>query len=94
FCFSDLRFLEPETLRVWLVEKKAPFMIIDVREDDYSIGKIKGSFNMPYYTLNQTMLDSIYERSINENIQNIVFHCSYSQQRGPSTALAFLRSLD
>ena len=94
FSFSDLKFLQPEVLKDWIICGKSTYMIIDVREDDYLIGKIKSSLNIPYYTLDQTILNRIYQKLIDENITNIIFHCSYSQQRGPSTALKFLRSLD
>ncbi|KAL2264070.1 hypothetical protein VTK26DRAFT_2564 [Humicola hyalothermophila] len=62
--------------------------VIDVRDDDYIGGHIKGSQNVPSRTLD-AMLPTLV-RQLRDK-QTVVFHCALSQQRGPSAALRYLR---
>ncbi|KAH6632106.1 Rhodanese-like domain-containing protein [Chaetomium tenue] len=62
--------------------------IIDVRDDDYIGGHIKGSLNIPSRTLD-AMLPTLVRQL--QNKQTVVFHCALSQQRGPAAALRYLR---
>ncbi|KAH7324639.1 Rhodanese-like domain-containing protein [Stachybotrys elegans] len=65
--------------------------IIDVRDDDYIGGHIKGSTNMPSRQLDYTM-PTLVRRLHDKKV--VVFHCALSQQRGPSAALKYLRERD
>ncbi|KAL2020446.1 hypothetical protein VTK56DRAFT_8412 [Thermocarpiscus australiensis] len=62
--------------------------IIDVRDDDYIGGHIKGSQNVPSRTLD-AMLPTLVRQL--QNKETVVFHCALSQQRGPGAALRYIR---
>ncbi|KAK4032287.1 Rhodanese-like domain-containing protein [Parachaetomium inaequale] len=62
--------------------------IIDVRDDDYIGGHIKGSLNVPSRTLD-AMLPTLVRQL--QDKQAVVFHCALSQQRGPAAALRYIR---
>ncbi|KAM4058957.1 rhodanese-like domain-containing protein [Hirsutella rhossiliensis] len=67
------------------------FAVVDVRDDDYIGGHIKGSTNVP-----SQQLDAILPTLVRKlkDKQTVVFHCALSQQRGPSAALRYLRERD
>ncbi|KAH7159808.1 Rhodanese-like domain-containing protein [Dactylonectria estremocensis] len=71
--------------------KDQTFAIIDVRDDDYLGGHIKGSTNVPAHTLD-VMLPTLV-RTLKDK-KTVVFHCALSQIRGPSAALKYLRERD
>ncbi|KAK4095725.1 Rhodanese-like protein [Parathielavia hyrcaniae] len=62
--------------------------VIDVRDDDYIGGHIKGSQNVPSRSLD-AMLPTLVRQL--QDKETVVFHCALSQQRGPSAALRYLR---
>ncbi|KAK3306739.1 uncharacterized protein B0T15DRAFT_528120 [Chaetomium strumarium] len=62
--------------------------IIDVRDDDYIGGHIKGSQNVPSRTLD-AMLPALVRQL--QDKETVVFHCALSQQRGPTAALRYIR---
>ncbi|OHX00214.1 phosphoprotein phosphatase-like protein [Colletotrichum incanum] len=62
--------------------------VVDVRDDDYLGGHIKGCINMPSRSL-EAMMPTLIRRL--EGKKTVVFHCALSQQRGPSAALRYLR---
>lgn len=67
------------------------YAIIDVRDDDHIGGNIKTSIHVPSTALEDslhTLLPKLADK------KTVVFHCSLSQQRGPSAALRYLRELD
>lgn len=69
-----------------------------MRGGDYIGGHIKGGWNYPYRELRdddskaQQLLQRLREQH-GTQVVNCVFHCALSQQRGPSAALKFLRSV-
>ncbi|KAG7101020.1 CDC25-like phosphatase YCH1 [Verticillium longisporum] len=65
--------------------------VVDVRDDDYIGGHIKGGINMPSATLD-VMMPTLVRRM--QGKKTVVFHCALSQQRGPSAALKYLRERD
>ncbi|KAL0930642.1 CDC25-like phosphatase YCH1 [Colletotrichum truncatum] len=65
--------------------------VVDVRDNDYIGGHIKGCINMPANTLD-VMMPTLVRRL--EGKKTVVFHCALSQQRGPSAALRYLRERD
>ncbi|KAH7263108.1 Rhodanese-like domain-containing protein [Fusarium tricinctum] len=67
------------------------FAVIDVRDNDYIGGHIKGSTNIPAHTL-EAMMPTLVRRL--KDKKTVVFHCALSQQRGPSAALKYLRERD
>ncbi|KAK1819161.1 Cdc25 phosphatase Ibp1 [Friedmanniomyces endolithicus] len=72
-----------------LIRAKTPgITIIDVRGNDYIGGHILGCQNVPTSTHDHRMPELV--RTL-RNQNTIVFHCALSQQRGPSSALRYLR---
>ncbi|PNY28781.1 Transcriptional adapter 2 [Tolypocladium capitatum] len=67
------------------------FAVIDVRDDDYIGGHIRGSTNVPSLRLDY-MLPTLVRRLMDK--KTVIFHCALSQQRGPSAALRYLRERD
>ncbi|KAG5930299.1 hypothetical protein E4U42_002223 [Claviceps africana] len=67
------------------------YAIIDVRDDDYIGGHIKGCTNIPTLQLD-AMMPTLVRRL--KDTKTVVFHCALSQQRGPSAALKYLREKD
>ncbi|KAL1840074.1 hypothetical protein VTJ49DRAFT_809 [Mycothermus thermophilus] len=79
--------------KILLAAQEAPaaapnIAIIDVRDDDYIGGHIKGSRNVPSRTLDY-MLPTLVRQL--QDKDTVVFHCALSQQRGPSAALRYIR---
>ncbi|QOU18380.1 hypothetical protein BRETT_000106 [Brettanomyces bruxellensis] len=95
FTVADLKYIEPSVLREWILKRdeKFPFLIIDVRDSDYVGGHIKGSKNIPSAQVKHE-LPNIYDTLKEINCKSIVFHCTLSQQRGPSSAMMLLRYLN
>lgn len=72
-----------------LVRSKSPGLaIIDVRDNDYIGGHIIGCQNVPTGTHDYKMPELV--RTLKDK-DTVVFHCVLSQQRGPSSALRYLR---
>lgn len=62
--------------------------VIDVRDSDYIGGHITGGQNVPVHTHDYKMPELV--RTLGEK-EVVVFHCALSQQRGPGSALRYLR---
>ncbi|KAK1993658.1 Rhodanese-like protein [Colletotrichum falcatum] len=62
--------------------------VVDVRDDDYIGGHIKGCIHIPSRSF-EAMMPTLVRRL--EGKKTVVFHCALSQQRGPSAALRYLR---
>lgn len=72
-----------------LIRAKTPgIAIIDVRDSDYIGGHIVGCQNVPTHTHDYRLPELV--RTL-RNQDTVVFHCALSQQRGPSSALRYLR---
>lgn len=64
-------------------EDGAKVAVVDVRDDDYEGGHINGAVHAP----SSTFLDRVNSLlKPLEPYEQIVFHCSLSQQRGPKAA--------
>ncbi|KAG6833452.1 hypothetical protein H0H87_006818 [Tephrocybe sp. NHM501043] len=55
---------------------KKDYIVVDVRDDDYAGGNIKGAINKPSYEFLTSVDDLVKET---KNIPLIVFHCTLSQ---------------
>ncbi|KAL1296851.1 hypothetical protein AAFC00_004473 [Neodothiora populina] len=72
-----------------LVRSKSPSLaVIDVRDSDYIGGHIAGCQNVPVHTHDYKMPELV--RTLKDK-ETVVFHCALSQQRGPTSALRYLR---
>jgi len=62
---------------------KKDFVVIDVRDDDYEGGNIKGCLNYPsrQFLLN---VDGLIKET--KSVPLVIFHCALSQVRGPKAA--------
>ena len=89
---SDLTYLTPQDLASLLSSPTtaSKLAIIDVRDDDHIGGHIKGSIWVPVQQLDARIPELI---RVTRDKEKVVFHCMLSQQRGPSSALKFLRTL-
>ena len=54
------------------------YFVVDVRDDDYEGGNIKGSHNSPSYVF-LSKVDALVEQT--KDVPVIVFHCALSQVR-------------
>jgi len=59
------------------------YLVVDVRDDDYHGGNIKGALNMPsrHFLMN---VDGLVKKA--KDVPVVVFHCALSQVRGPKAA--------
>lgn len=85
---ADLSFMTREDLASRLKSKSSSITVIDVRDDDYVGGHILGCKNVPVHTHDFRMPELV--RNLRDE-DTVVFHCALSQQRGPSSALRYLR---
>ena len=77
-----------EKLAEMVRAKKPGFTVIDVRDNDFIGGHIVGCKNVPVQTHDYKMPELV--RTLAD--QNaVVFHCALSQQRGPASALRYIR---
>ena len=82
---AGVGYIEPEALAKLLsseAESKL-VLVVDVREDDFGIGKIPGSLNIPFHSF-ENSYDILVEATKGKNY--VIFHCHFSAQRGPSAA--------
>ncbi|KAK3701879.1 Cdc25 phosphatase Ibp1 [Vermiconidia calcicola] len=91
YTISDLKFITHEELASDLRAQKPGITVIDVRGDDYIGGHIKGCQNVPVSTFDYRMPELV--RTLRDQ-DTVVFHCGLSQQRGPRSALEYLRVRD
>lgn len=85
---ANLPRISREQLASLIRAKKPDVTIIDVRDSDYIGGHIIGCQNIPVNTHEYRMPELV--RTLSKQ-DTVVFHCALSQQRGPSSALNYLR---
>jgi rhodanese-related sulfurtransferase len=88
YTISTLPFITRENLASLIRSKSTSLAVIDVRDSDYIGGHIAGGTNVPVNTHDYRMPELI--RTLKDK-DTVVFHCALSQQRGPSSALRYLR---
>ena len=73
-----VRYISPQELEALIKSDAEDYLIVDVRDDDYRGGNIKGAINIPsekfMLKLHQLIDDT-------QNASKIIFHCMLSQQR-------------
>ncbi|SCU97434.1 LANO_0E16028g1_1 [Lachancea nothofagi CBS 11611] len=100
---AAIRYLDAQELYKWLKAghsaSNEPFQVVDVRGSDYIGGHIAKGWNYPYRQLRDDLdkcnelRGRLDEERGSFGVINCVFHCALSQQRGPSAAMKFLRTL-
>jgi Cdc25 family phosphatase len=78
--------MNEDELAVLMKSGKMPnkdFLVVDVRDDDYVGGNIKGCLNLPSrdFLMN---VDGLVKQT--KEIPLVIFHCALSQVRGPKAA--------
>jgi rhodanese-related sulfurtransferase len=73
-----VQYISPQQLEALIKSKSNDFLIIDVRDDDYRGGNIKGGINIPSEQFQRKLHQLIDDT---QNVSKIIFHCAYSQQR-------------
>jgi rhodanese-related sulfurtransferase len=85
-----MNYVEHTDLAQWIREKRKVF-IVDVRDEDFGPEKIKNAVNFPSESFDQSACKSLLEML--EKVENVVFHCALSKQRGPFCANTFTEFL-
>ncbi|KAF9221608.1 Rhodanese-like protein [Gyrodon lividus] len=62
------------------------YLIVDVRDSDWKGGNIKGSYNLPSLKFQSGVDDLISKTKV---VPMIIFHCKFSQERGPVAAAIY-----
>ena len=88
YTIANLPRISREKLASLVRSKHTGLAVIDVRDSDYIGGHITGCTNVPVNTHDYRMPELI--RTLKDK-DTVVFHCALSQQRGPSSALRYLR---
>lgn len=88
YTISDLPRISREKLATLVRSKSSSLAVIDVRDSDYIGGHIVNGINAPTHTHDYRMPELV--RTLKDK-ETVVFHCALSQQRGPSSALRYLR---
>lgn len=88
YSVGSLKYISREQLADHIRAKKPGISVIDVRDSDYIGGHIMGCQNVPVQTHDFKMPE--LARTLADQ-EAVVFHCSLSQQRGPKSALNYLR---
>jgi len=73
-----VKYITPQELKVLIKSETNDYLVVDVRDDDYRGGNIKGGINIPsekfLLKLHQLIDDT-------QDVSKIIFHCALSQQR-------------
>lgn len=65
---------------------------MDVRDEDYAGGHIKGAIHSPSATFLDGGIETLREAV--KDTQTVIFHCALSQVRGPKAARIYAESTD
>lgn len=82
-----------EVLRA-VSEGDRSLLVIDVRDDDFARGNLRGAWNYPSRRFDDDV-DGLVERvagaarAVEPSTLRVAFHCMYSQERGPRCAAKF-----
>ena len=90
------QYIFPSEVSVWLLNPnkcKESFVIIDVRDVDYKRHglKIKNAINYPIHKFKQNISMIVKDENINK-CDIIIFHCMFSQFRGPQCAQLYAKN--
>jgi len=86
--------MSPDELAVVMKSDKVPlkdYFIVDVRDDDFDGGNIKGAHNSPSYNF-LSKVDELVEKT--KDVPMVIFHCALSQARGPKAARIYAQTRD
>jgi len=86
---QPLMWIEAEELASILLSNNKKVLVVDLRDEDYEVGHVINSVNYPSQTLNEEALEKLLNKVVDEGTEMIVFHCHYSQVRGPAFGQKF-----
>ncbi|CAH2355569.1 CDC25-like phosphatase Ych1p [[Candida] railenensis] len=91
---DTLKFVEPTDLKSWFQKSSntgedSKIAVVDVRDNDFEGGHIKGALNFPSETFNES-LPELHKKVKETDAKDIVFHCMSSKNRGTRTTIAYL----
>ena len=73
-----VKYITPQELKALIKSQTNDYLVVDVRDDDYRGGNIKGGINIPSEKFLLKLHQLIDET---QNVSKIIFHCALSQQR-------------
>ncbi|KAM0790526.1 hypothetical protein ACM66B_003396 [Microbotryomycetes sp. NB124-2] len=73
-------------------QQSRKYAIIDVRDEDFAGGNIKGATNEPSEQWTEQSADELVKKL--EGVENVIFHCALSQVRGPKAARKYAQALE
>ena len=84
-------YVEPEVLAQWVAAGRTGLVVVDVRDSDFRAArtgrrKIRGAWHAPACELRSDAAPLVEAL---RGADTVVFHCMYSQQRGPACAQAY-----
>jgi rhodanese-related sulfurtransferase len=86
---QPLCWIEAEELAPILLSQQKKVKIIDVRDEDYQVGNIIGAIHIGSERMTDQVALGLLKQMIEEQMDMVVFHCHYSQVRGPTVARKF-----
>jgi len=89
-----VKYMSPDELAALIKSDKVPmkdYCIVDVRDDDWYGGNIKGSHNSPSQAFH-TKVDELVAQT--KDVPTVIFHCALSQVRGPKAASIYAETRD
>jgi Cdc25 family phosphatase len=93
---AELPYITCGELAELIANSSSKVAVIDVRDEDFVGGHIKGAINSPSEDLeDDDELEALIERVCvgGESKSEVVFHCMKSQERGPTCARRFKNRL-
>jgi rhodanese-related sulfurtransferase len=91
---NKLVYVTVDEVKKLILAGNKSFAVIDLRDDDYIRGNIKNSMHIPSRTFNTTRAKQLADELIKKNVDNVIFHCHFSQQRGPTGASLFTEVIE
>ncbi|EPS97505.1 hypothetical protein FOMPIDRAFT_1031928 [Fomitopsis schrenkii] len=88
------KYISPDELAALMKSDKAvgrDYCIVDVRDDDWYGGNIRGSQNSPSYGF-LSKVDELVAQT--KDVPTVIFHCALSQVRGPKAARIYAETRD
>lgn len=73
-----VKYISPQELEALIKGETEDYLVVDVRDDDYRGGNIKGALNIPS---EKFMLELHRLIDDTQSVSKIIFHCALSQQR-------------
>lgn len=88
---SDPKYISQSDLAALLDSAGAATAVVDCRDNDRREGGwVNNSIHFPSRSATPEAFAALFDSLKSKNIENVVFHCMFSQARGPGSANAFV----